>query len=242
MHAADKTLLAVFDRIYIINLARRADRRAEMEAQLRRIGLSLDHPAVTLFPAVAPSDPGGFPSLGARGCFESHLGVHRRILNEGVTRALVLEDDADFVTDFVPRMAALAPRLAAGDWGMFCSVRPVPVHEGAVDLGDGLIQLAPRHGFSTSHFLGFDRRFSQIASDYLAAMAARPGGSPQGGPMHVDGAYAWLRAAQPDLRVWATRDPLSQQRPSRSDIAALRVYDRVPGLRALAGWARRLKH
>lgn len=234
-------LLTVFDRIYVINLAHRTDRRREMEAELRHIGLSLDHPAVTLFPASFPEDEGAFPSRGARGCFESHLRVHQAILADGVNRALVLEDDASPAPDFTDRFAALAPRLTGGNWDMFYSVVPLVPQAGDADLDDDLLRLSPDHGFQTTHLLGFTRDFSARAVEYLSAMAARPGGSPEGGPMHVDGAYGWMRRDNPDLAVWATRNPLAGQRSSRSDIAGGRFFDRIPVIRDLAGWARRLR-
>ena len=234
-------LLTIFQRIYVINLAHREDRRREMEAELRRIGLSLDHPAVVLFPASFPPDAGPFPSRGARGCFESHLGVHRRILADRLDSAMVLEDDASFPADFAARLGAVAERLRGGDWAMLSSVAPLAPAPGDDDLGGGLIRLATGRGISTTHCLGFRRGFSERAVDYLAAMAARPGGSPEGGPMHVDGAYGWLRRDHPDLETWATAEPLAVQRPSRSDIAALKFYDRLPVLRDLARLARRLK-
>ena len=231
-------LLTVFDRIYVINLAHRADRRREMDAQLRRIGLSLDHPAVVLFPASYPPDQGVFSSRGARGCFESHLRVHQAIVADGIERALVLEDDADFVPAFTPRIADLAPRLRDG-WDMFYSVAPLTAQPGDAGLGGGLLRLSPGHGFQTTHLLGFTRAGSALAAEYLTAMMARPGGSPEGGPMHVDGAYCWMRRAHPDLAVWATEEPLARQRSSRSDITTGHFLDRIPILRDMAQLARR---
>ena len=46
-----RQLLDVFGSVFVINLPDRADRRREMDAQLALVGLGLDHPAVTLFPA-----------------------------------------------------------------------------------------------------------------------------------------------------------------------------------------------
>ena len=53
---------------YVINLEDRTDRRAEMEQQLRRVGWQAAFVA-----AIRPVDAGDFPSVGARGCFLSHL-------------------------------------------------------------------------------------------------------------------------------------------------------------------------
>lgn len=237
-HASDM-LLSIFDRIYIINLAHREDRRREMDAELRRIGLSLDHPAVTLFPASFPDDPGKFPTRGARGCFESQLGVHRAILADGVGRALMLEDDASFVPDFEALLASLRAGLGDTDWDMFYSVAPLEPRPGDRPMGPDLLRLSPDHTFPLAHFVGFSAGFSRLAVPYLERIYSRNSGDPEGGPMHVDGAYCWIRAAYPQLTVLGSRSPLAVQRSSRSDIAELRFWDRVPGLRQTSQLLRR---
>ena len=83
-----------FDRIRIINLPHRRDRRNEMDRQLARVGLAGD-PRVAYFPAFAPSAPGLFASKGAHGCFLSHLSVLEQAA-AAVQSVLVLEDDCDF--------------------------------------------------------------------------------------------------------------------------------------------------
>lgn len=239
MGSEAEQLLSVFDRIYIINLPQRTDRRRDMQAELQRIGLGLEHPQVTLFPASFPADEGSFETRGARGCFESHLAVHRDIIERRVRRALVLEDDAALVPDFAQRYSAIHERLTAGDWDMFYSVQPLEPQEGDEPVGQDLLRLSPGHGFQTTHFLGFDQRLSRLAVPYLEAMQARPAGDPAGGPMHVDGAYCWLRGAYPNLSVLASRQPLAGQRSSRSDIALPSWWDRVPGLKQAATALRR---
>lgn len=234
-----EVLLSVFDRIYIINLAHREDRRAEMQEQLSRIGLGLDHPAVVLFPASFPPDEGKFPTRGARGCFESQLGVHRAIVKDGARRALMLEDDADFVPDFGELLSAMVKDLRKIDWDMFYSVCPLEPRPGDREIGGHLLQLSPDHSFPLAHFVGFSADFSRRAVPYLEAMQARSNGDPKGGPMHVDGAYCWMRADFPDLVVLGSRAPLAVQRSSRSDIAELRFWDRLPLLRQLTAAARR---
>ena len=86
---------ADFAHIFIINLEHRADRRKEISKQLALINLNFDSPNVDLFKAIRPSDASGFESVGARGCFLSHLGVLRQAMSLG--NVLVLEDDLDFV-------------------------------------------------------------------------------------------------------------------------------------------------
>lgn len=235
-----EAVLSVFDRIYVLNLPHRRDRRREMEAELARIGLSFAHPSVTLFPAIAPADPGEFPSLGARGCFESHLAMHRAILASGARRALILEDDASFARGFAERFADALPLLRGPDWDLLYSVQPVTAQPGDRPLGHGLLRLSPEHSFLTTHFLGVSRAFSEAASSYLDKMRTRRAGDPYGGPMHVDGAYVWMRKDLPDLGILATELPLATQRSSRSDIAGQRLHHRLPLLRDAVAMLRRL--
>ncbi|TRW95937.1 glycosyltransferase family 25 protein [Paracoccus sp. M683] len=239
MKSEAQAFLSVFDRIYVINLAHRDDRRREMQAELGRIGLGLDHPSVTVFQASFPPDPGAFPTRGARGCFESHLRLHQQIQQDGVSRALILEDDADFAPGFADRLAAITDDLHRLDWDQFLSVSPQVPQPGDEEIGAELLRLSPQHHFPLAHFMGVSARFSELAIPFLQAMQARSAGDPAGGPMHVDGAYGWLRAAHPELMVLTTRAPLAVQRSSRSDIADLPVWDRVPGVRQLAGSFRR---
>lgn len=239
MSLPSDALLSHVDRIYVINLAHRQDRRREIHAELQRIGLGLDHPGVTLFPASFPDDAGSFPTRGTRGCFESHLGVHRAILKDGVSRALLVEDDASLVPDFAARLAAIGDDLRRIAWDMLYSVKPLSPQGADQPHGAHLLRLSPEHTFPLAHFVGFSAAFCRLAVPYLEAIQARPFGHPDGGPMHVDGAYCWMRAAYPDLTVIGTRMPLAVQRPSRSDIASAPFWDRLPILRDLSPAIRR---
>lgn len=241
MTLADPALLRLFSDIHVINLVHRADRRREMADEFRAIAVPPGDPAIRFFPAKAPADKGPFITLGARGCFESHMGVLQAIIDSGAERALLLEDDVHFVPDFNERLAAMLPVLTGQDWDMFYSVRPVNKAPGDSDLGAGLIALAPDSHFPLAHFVGFSARAARTALDYLRVLYDRQPGDPRGGPMHVDGAYGWMRRDHPDLRVLSTLAPLAVQRPSRSDIARLPWYDQLPALRQLVGVARRLK-
>jgi glycosyl transferase family 25 len=68
-------ILDRFEQVRIVNLVDRPDRRREVIAELDRIGGMA--PNISFYDAHRPDDTGGFPSLGARGCFESHLAVLR---------------------------------------------------------------------------------------------------------------------------------------------------------------------
>ncbi|HEY6919542.1 MAG TPA: glycosyltransferase family 25 protein [Tabrizicola sp.] len=229
----DKALLrSLFDRIYVINLPDRTDRRREMEAQLARIGLAGD-PLVAYFPAVRPADKGEFGSLGERGCFLSHLGALKDAVAQGHRSILILEDDVDWTPAALARNARL-DALRDTDWGFLHGGRG---HDRAAPDGAiSLVRLEPERELLLGHFIGLRGAVIGQMVDYLEAMLARPKGSPDGGPMHVDGAYSWFRRARPEVAAYVCSPSVAQQRSSRSDIS-------VPtGWRATraADWARRV--
>jgi hypothetical protein len=233
---------SVFDRIYVIHLPHRTDRRQEVQAQLLSVGLDLDQAPVHLFAAIRPAAAGDFPSVGARGCFLSHLGVLRHALAHGAQRILVLEDDFNFAPDFAATGPVVLRGLAGHDWSMFYGGHVLAADVTPVPLCEGLAQVAPPVGVGTTHCVGFQGAVMAQLVPYLEAMAARPGGDPQGGPMHIDGAYSWFRRDHPELACLLACPQLGYQRSSRTDVHALRWFDRQPGVRALAAWARRLRN
>ena len=220
--------LSCFDAIYVINLPTRTDRREEMAMQLASVGLAFDSPQVTLFPAVRPTDAGGFESIGARGCFSSHLEALRA--TRGRKSVLILEDDLDFV----PGMRV--PPLP-DDWGIFYGGA-----KHSVDSTGRLTQAGSRDIIICAHFVAFNGAVIERVIAYLEAMLQRPTGDPAGGPMHVDGAYVHFRADNPDVITYLATPDLGYQRPSRTDIHRLRWFDRMPWVRDIAQFARRTIH
>jgi hypothetical protein len=66
----------------------------------------------------------------------------------------------------------------------------------------------------------------------------RPGGHPDGGPMHIDGAYSFFRERNPDVMTLIACPNLGWQRSSRSDVFPNKWFDRWPVFRQLTGMAR----
>ncbi len=236
---ATSNAMDYFDKIFIINLPFRTDRKQEMAQQLGNIGLSFDSPNVELFPAVRPDGAGEFPSIGARGCFMSHLGVLRKARLAGYRRVLILEDDLDFVPDFNARIVETLHRLNQQSWSFFY---------GGYELLDSKVMsmdivgvISPVEPVRTTHFLAIDINAVDGLVDYLEAMLARPAGDAAGGPMHVDGAYSWFRCQHPDHITLIARPELGHQRPSRTDIHVLNWYDRMVGVQNIVQWLRKLK-
>ncbi|MBZ0130279.1 MAG: glycosyltransferase family 25 protein [Rhodobacteraceae bacterium] len=236
------SLLDLFDRVYVINLPARTDRRAEMERQLARVGLSFDRPEVVLFEAVRPADKGEFPTIGTRGCYLSHLGVIEQALADGCETFLLMEDDADFTQDFNLRMPLIRDGLQGRHWDFLYGWSPGR-HDARAPAGNAeIVSIAPDHAVKLAHFLGMRRGAAERALPYLQAIASRPYGDPAGGAMHVDGAYGWFRAAHPDLVTLASLYPVAAQRSSRTDIHDLDWYDRIAPLRPILEALRRLKY
>lgn len=74
----------LIEKLYVINLERRTDRRREILAELDQIGWNEALDRFAFFPAISPDNPGPFPNVGVRGCFLSHLGVLKRAVDEQV--------------------------------------------------------------------------------------------------------------------------------------------------------------
>lgn len=233
-----RRLTAIFDAIFIINLKARDDRRREMDAQLALIGLSLDSAPVRLFEAMRPEDPGEWPSIGARGCFMSHLGILRAARAEGLGRILILEDDVDWSSGFLTHADPCLAALEEKHWDF--------VHGGLEERRDAALPVCetvdPVTGLSLTHFIALSAEASQRAETYLSVMAGRKGGDPEGGPMHVDGAYSWFRRDNADIRSFIFAPAIARQRASRTDIHELGWLDRTPVVSTLVAQARRLRN
>lgn len=205
-------------RKFVINLESRPDRRSGMQRQLDRVGWDAE-----FIKAVRPDEPGEFPSVGARGCFLSHLEVLKRGAGSNI---ILMEDDLNFV----PRFALMWPRVVDRlplDWSIF-----YPAHDGG-----GLLD--PSIGVMRTHMIVFHGSVVARTIKELETILSRPGGHALGGPMHIDGAYSTIRAQNPDIQTYAF-SALGHQRSSRSDIAATKFYDRTPRLRSIANAARRM--
>lgn len=226
-------LRTLFDRIYVINLPERLDRRREMAVELGRIGLGFDDPLVQVFPAVRPADRGDFESIGARGCFLSHLGVLKDAVANGYGSILILEDDVDWTPAALAKGAG-AEALLEPDWAFLHGGQG---HDPAATDGRlSLVALAPGQDFRLTHFIGLRGEIIGQLVGYLEAMLARPAGSADGGPMHVDGAYSWFRRAHPAVVARVCAPSVARQRSSRSDIFQHRGWRATRA----ADWARKL--
>lgn len=101
------------DVVIYINLDHRTDRRAEFEAECRRIGIPEEK--VIRFPAIKTD-----PSIAGVGCSRSHAAVLQYAHDQGFKNALICEDDCNFHADpavFHERLARFFNELGpCGQW------------------------------------------------------------------------------------------------------------------------------
>ena len=225
-----------FAKISIVNLPHRSDRRTAVRKEIRRLGVDIDGQRVAFLEAVRPTTPDGFDSIGARGCFLSHLAALKAARDANVSTLLILEDDVAFSSAERKSMKETLGHLFAGTWDVF--------YGGSVVIQEAtpITILPSRIAVQLTHFMAFSNRAIHLLVPYLEAMLTRPAGSPQGGPMHVDGAYSHFRRDHPELVSVAATPPIAHQRASRTDIHALGAYDRLPLLRELMAGIRWIKN
>lgn len=226
----------MFDRVAIINLTHRTDRRRSVAGELMALEEEVDGFRVAFSPAVRPTDRAGFETVGARGCFMSHLDVLRRARNDHIDTLLILEDDVAFSASERASLVDAVGVLSGVSWDIFYGGSPVPA------TGSPLSKLDPSTPALLAHFIAFSKEAIDLAVPYLEAMLGRAPGDADGGPMHVDGAYSWLRQAYPHLNAYAATPPVAHQRSSPTDIHVRRGIDRVPVLRGLLRPARAFRN
>ncbi|UZK67747.1 glycosyltransferase family 25 protein [Sphingomonas sp. M1-B02] len=204
-----------FEILRVISLPQRRDRRREMESEIARAGLAGD-PRIAFFDALRPSDAGPFSSIGARGCYQSHV----KILEEAVRKkasVLILEDDCDLAPD------AGSISLGSG-WQIF--------YGGYMPAEPNNLQHSDIIG---SHMMGFSREGAQLVLEYLRNLDV------DGKHPPIDAAYIWFRRAHPEVTTVFAQPPIGHQRPSRSDIEPGAIYNRLWGVRDMVASVRRLR-
>lgn len=233
------TLIDYFAITRIINLRERSDRRQETREELRRNGLPFS-PKAEFFEATRPASADGFPTLGTKGCFLSHLGVLQALTASGLPNVLVLEDDIRFEPKLLRGQSQLLADLDQMRWDIVYFGRlNAPAPEGNVsklrvlDSGDGVMGM---HCYAIR--LEAARRFQA----YLEGCLTRPPGDPTGGPMHVDGALSMFRAQNPDIVALIVEPYMADQRSSRTDIHQLKSYEDLPLVRTALSIVRRARN
>ena len=208
-------MLDKFPLIFIVNLPARADRRREAAAELSPLKLMPGQ--AEFFPAIRPEAAAGFPSVGARGCFLSHLAALKEAQRRGVDRVMLLEDD--FCISDAEALGALA---MPDEWDFLYLGHRLALNE---ELG----LVRTDSPIMTTHAYAAHARVFEKLIAYLEACLTRLPGDPIGGPMHVDGALSMFRAAHAEVVTYAANPSLITQRSSASDVTTHWV-DRLPGV------------
>ncbi|HVA69265.1 MAG TPA: glycosyltransferase family 25 protein [Candidatus Binataceae bacterium] len=227
-------LLGFFDRISVINLPERTDRRREIESALRSIHIDPRDPRVEFFAARKPARKDDWPSLGARGCFLSHSAILRDARDRRLANILIAEDDCEFAPALADSQGRIVQALAGQHWDI--------VYLGHVE------PVAPNGAFSlirwteplmTAHLYAVNRSILDRLVAFLELVERRPEGHLLGGPQHYDGALSMFRAQNPDVVTLIAAPNMAFQRSSSSDVSA-RWFDKMPGLNHLTNRMRRV--
>ena len=226
-------LIDFFDRVYAINLPSRKDRRQMIVQELKKAGMRPKPNQVEIFAAIRPDNAGDFPSIGARGCFESHLAILKQAQADRLSNVLIVEDDLKISERFRTEQAVLLDRLSRTDWGFayFGHIEPVE--------NSGDVTLTPfSEPLITAHFYAVNGKILERLVCFLEEVKRRPPGHPDGGPMHIDGAYSAWREQNPDIVTLIASPNLGWQQSSRSDISCNAWFDRLPVFMEMASLAR----
>lgn len=142
-------------RAYVINLARSSDRRAHITAELERAGLTYDIISAVDGQDLDLSDPAVIdPSFVARivfpagsaGAALSHLSAYRKIIDDGLNAALVIEDDIVLPPDIGRLADTVAGHLSGAEVALLSVDSPEPCRmsrEGSVELSSRRLLALP---------------------------------------------------------------------------------------------------
>ncbi len=229
--------LDVFDFVRIINLPERVDRLKATVRELERIGILLDGEKVKVFSAIRPPAAEGFPSIGARGCFLSHLEVLRAAHEAGARKLLVIEDDIQFEKSFCSRIASALKAAQAADWDLLWLGHVVST-DGCQDIA----MVPCQQGLLTTHMYAVNGGILPRLITEFEAMLERPPGHPDGGPMFEDGAFTTFCLKNPEIVRMIAMPSWARQRSSRSDISPRGWVNTWPVLRTIADKCRTIRN
>lgn len=224
-----------FDQTRIINMASRTDRRRETEEEFLRYQLPINTEKVCFFKAITPDTPDGFPNIGARGCFMSHLTILEAAVKAKANTLFLLEDDIQFSNQISEYGQQATEALGRTDWdiayfGHLLASSSNDPHWKPVT-----------EPMLLSHCYAVNGATIEKLAKFLRQMLERPAGDPQGGPMHYDGALNTFLSQNKDVKAYYYSKNLGYQRPSKTDIHQSSVIDRNPLIKPLANLYRRLK-
>ncbi len=234
-------LTDIFSAAYIVNLPERTDRRAEMEDELKQAGLAVDNDKVSFFAAIKPEAQDQFPSIGAKGCFLSHLQILKQAEARQLDTVLFMEDDLAIsgqLAEFAPKLQQMLKEMP---WSILYlgHIETMPATNAKTLT---LVDCGQNHTIRTTHFYAVNKDTIPRLINFLETMMARPAGHPEGGPMHYDGALTTFRRQNPDIITLLANPNLGWQKSSRSDIAPDKWFDTLPVVKEVVACLRKLKN
>lgn len=215
------SLLDYFSKIYIINLPERTDRKKEIILELTKRGLEVDSGKIEFFSAIRPQNKQEFPSLGARGCFLSHLEILKKAEQENLEQILIIEDDLEFSKRLSEVEGLIVNHLQRTSWDIVHLGHPVKT-----TIGKDFSFTKSNEPVRCTHCIGFHSKVLPGLIQFLDSILKRPAGHHKGGPMHIDGAYSTFRMINPQTVTLLANPSLGNQRSSRSDVAKRKWFDR----------------
>jgi len=224
-----------FDSVRIINVALRKDRRTETVSEFRHHGFQINTDKVRFFDAITPKEKDGFPSSGARGCFLSHLGMLEEANRANSKNVLVLEDDIQFSKDISQYGNLAIDKLRSMDWDIVYFGHVIEVIKGEVEWKE------INQPMQLSHFYAVNGETLERLIKFLHQLLARPPGHPDGGPMNYDGALSTFFQQNRDIKAYYYSHNLGYQRPSKTDLHELSIYENNFILRPIVNVGRKIK-
>ena len=189
--------------IVYINLDRRTDRRAEMEAELERLGLTARR-----FSAVARRP-------GIVGCGYSHLAVLKEAKSKGLQNILILEDDFEAVVPTAEFHAALQTFFSSAESAEFdvLMLAYYAPHVAPVEGNPDLVKVLEAQ--TASAYIVNQRFYDRLIELYEWAI---PELERTGRHWEYANDQVWKRL-QPAAKWYAFKGRLGKQRASYSDTA-----------------------
>jgi glycosyl transferase family 25 len=236
---AGRALLDTFAAIRIINLKSRRDRRREVASEFARLGLTIDGRKIGFHTASRFDCAQPFPTVGAKGCFHSHLAVLEEAKLNSFENVLILEDDCDFIGSIEAALADALAALRGKDWELFFGGH----EELACDEShpEPIQRIRPGSWVRGTHFVAIQRKAIELIVPFLHDEVERLAFDPIGGSRGIDAAYCHFGERFSHLHYFAAWPKLGYQRPSRTDISNPSVFDRLPIMNLFIAPARRLK-
>jgi GR25 family glycosyltransferase involved in LPS biosynthesis len=238
-----ETLMEYFGGAYLINLPHREDRLRLAKKELANIGWELGSGKVHLYAARTFTDRAGFPSVGARGCFHSHFECLKDAIASGRRHALMIEDDIAITPSLARLSSEIVKQLEVDSWDFLYLGHELTGHiPRASSRTSEVTFIAPESEIQTTHFYAVNGRIFSRLLAHLEQVAEGTEGNQLFGPMPIDGAYNIFRRQNDDVRTLISSPKLGWQRPSRSDIAGVRFFDKLNSMHFLSAKLREWKY